>query len=89
LGLFFSRVLPYWLWQKCNPIVAKPTAPVKILIEENTNNDSLVLKLSGDCHYPAIQTISSTFKVLAQSQKNVTIDLAEVTFVDGAFLDNA
>lgn len=81
--MLFTNVAPYWVW--LNFIQDEISfAPVGSKIESKDN--SLYILISGSCCQKNNDSLREVFKQTINTNKDVILDLTDVSVIDGAFI---
>jgi len=82
--LLVFKVMPYVLWRRLHSRRLKGTYPVEYSIAED--EQSATIYLHGDCLQGTISPLRTLFEREASKCRPLTLDLAGVDLIDGAFL---
>jgi N-acetylglucosaminyldiphosphoundecaprenol N-acetyl-beta-D-mannosaminyltransferase len=82
--LFARRILPYAIWKTCNKDIRNVNRPVQV--EVYRSDEITVISLQGVCLKHSISSLRETFRLEAERNNPIKLDLSAVPVVDGAFL---
>jgi N-acetylglucosaminyldiphosphoundecaprenol N-acetyl-beta-D-mannosaminyltransferase len=82
--LLVFKVLPYVLWRGLHSRRLKSTSPVDYSVTED--EQSATIHLRGDCLHATIAPLRTLFARESSKCRPLTLDLAGVDLIDGAFL---
>lgn len=84
LELLLSRVFPYAWYLLCHKPDASQLAAAHIETKEDA--DSIIIRLHGAWSQQNMASLRLCFSNAVRSEKDVTLDMNEVTYVDSAFV---
>jgi N-acetylglucosaminyldiphosphoundecaprenol N-acetyl-beta-D-mannosaminyltransferase len=84
LQLFFFKIIPYVLWRGIHSRQLKNSTPVECSVIEDEK--AITIHPKGDCTQGTIAPFRALFHQESTKGKPITLNLAEVGLIDGAFL---
>ena len=83
-AIFLTRLLPYALWRRFNP--DRQRRADSLVVNREIEGDRLTISIEGACLRDSIEPLRPLFTQAALETRDVRLDLAGVSVVDGAFL---
>lgn len=82
MKMLFLNIAPYWIWLN---FIQNEVSVIPVSTKIESKKNSLYIFISGSCCQKSNDPLREVFKDAISSNKDVVLDLTDVTVVDGAF----